>query len=371
MRISIHDTSALAALFRAEHIDPQQLQLLRRGFLRRCLSWQESLAALSPRAAGICSRSVVPHALTFDARFDSAQDGASRFVFLTGAGHRLETVLLRIASGRTSLCLSTQVGCAAKCSFCATGQMGLAANLSAAEILDQIVLAGQIAASESRRVRNLIFMGMGEPLHNEDNLYAALEQLTASQRFAVAPERIVVSTVGVTPAMLRLSERFPNVRLAVSLHSARQEIREQIIPLSRRHPVAELRGVVQEVNARSSGRVMLEYLMLSGLTDTNDDIFTLREFAAGLRVHINLIPFNPIDQPTDTHSPSLAATPRARITEFANDLRRFGLPVTIRYSLGADVAAACGQLVQRRSRQLTRRSGGSPFAEALVFAATA
>jgi 23S rRNA (adenine2503-C2)-methyltransferase len=352
MLTSIHDTPALAVLFRAERIDPQQLQVLRRSFLRRSLSWEESLAALSPRAREVCSQSVAPHALTLDARFDSAHDGASRLVFRTGAGHRLETVLLRIASGRTSLCLSTQVGCAAKCSFCATGQMGLVINLSATEILDQVVQAGQITASESRRVRNLIFMGMGEPLHNEDNLYAALEQLTASRLFAFAPERVVVSTVGIAPAMQRLSERFPKIRLAVSLHSARQEVRGEIIPLARRYSVTELRGIIQEINARSPGRVMLEYLMLSGLTDTDDDLAALRKFAAGLRVHINLIPFNAIDPPADSSTPQLLATSRARIADFANDLRESRLPVTIRYSLGADVAAACGQLVQRRSRQL-------------------
>jgi 23S rRNA (adenine2503-C2)-methyltransferase len=232
--------------------------------------------------------------------------------------------------------------------------MGLLANLSIEEILDQVVQAGQIAGAESRRIRNLVFMGMGEPLQNEDNLYAALQQLTAPKLFGFAPQRLVVSTVGIPCAMLRLAARFPQVRLAVSLHSARQAAREQIIPLARRYPLGELQDTIVEINARSTGRVMLEYLMLHGLTDRDEDLFALVNFATPLRIHINLIPLNSIERPAGAVGPDLVASSRTRIVDFATKLRGFGFKVTVRYSLGRDVAAACGQLVQREQSKAVR-----------------
>ena len=151
----------------------------------------------------------------------------------------IESVILRIATGRTTLCVSSQVGCAAACDFCATGKMGIARNLSPAEILDQVVQARQIAAAEGRTIRNLVFMGMGEPFHNEENLYATLAALAAPELFHHPPSRILISTVGLPDAMIRAARRFPEVHFALSLHSARQDVRERLIPLAARYSLGE------------------------------------------------------------------------------------------------------------------------------------
>jgi len=226
--------------------------------------------------------------------------------------------------------------------------MGLRANLSAAEIVDQLAVANRLLASEDRRVRNIVFMGMGEPLHNETGVHEALHLLTASESFAHADSRILVSTVGVPDAMVRLVQRFPRVRLALSLHAARPEVREKIVPMEGRHPIGELRDAIAEVaalqNAGRSGEgpaVMLECVMLRGVNDGPEDADAIVRFCRGLPVHINLIPYNAVD------GVDLRGTDRPGQRAFAQRLKDAGFKVTVRYSLGQDIAAACGQLVRR------------------------
>ena len=286
------------------------------------------------------------HGLELCVRSDSAVDGATKLLFRTALGMLTETVILRIASGRTSLCVSTQVGCAAGCLFCATSRMGFLQNLSSAEILDQVVQAGQILAAERRPLRNIVFMGMGEPFHNEDNLYRALESLTHGRRFNRAPESILVSTVGIPEAMVRCARRFPAVNLALSLHSADSDIRASIIPLARRYPLEELRNAIESVNQIQRVPVMIEYLMLRRMNDSIDQARRLAEWLRGLKVHINLIPYNPIED-----APEIEGSSRDVITEFSRCLRNSGFKVTVRYSLGQDINAACGQLVRSEIRR--------------------
>jgi 23S rRNA (adenine2503-C2)-methyltransferase len=255
-----------------------------------------------------------------------------------------------------SLCVSSQVGCAAACGFCATGQMGIARNLSAAEILDQVVLAGERMAAEGRRVRNIVFMGMGEPFHNEEAVYEAVAALVAPELFHHAPGRVLISTVGIPDAMVRCARRFPDVNLALSLHSVRPEVREKLIPLAAKFSLDELRAAVIAANHSQRHSLMIEYLTLAGVNDSADDARELVAWLAGLDVHVNLIPYNPIEA-----APHLRSTDRPGRDAFATILRSAGITTTIRYSLGADVAAACGQLVQHENRQLAR-SQATPVA---------
>jgi 23S rRNA (adenine2503-C2)-methyltransferase len=244
--------------------------------------------------------------------------------------------------------VSSQVGCAAACDFCATGKMGIAQNLTPAEILDQVVQARQALAVEGRTLRNLVFMGMGEPFHNEENLYATLDALTAPELFHQPPSRILVSTVGLPDAMIRCARRFPTIHLALSLHSAKQEARERIIPLARRYPLDELRQAIVELNRiqPANTEVMIEYLMLAGVNDSLGDARELAAWLDGLRVHVNLIPFNAIED-----APHLHGSNRKTREAFGAHLKAAGFKTTIRYSLGADVAAACGQLVRKENRR--------------------
>jgi 23S rRNA (adenine2503-C2)-methyltransferase len=222
--------------------------------------------------------------------------------------------------------------------------MGLAVNLTHDEILDQVSQANRVLRAEGRSVRNVVFMGMGEPFHNETAVYCALEVLLSPQSFGLSPRRVLVSTVGIPRAMVRCAERFPRVGMALSLHSARQEQREQLIPLARRFPLDELRATIAEVTAIQRRPLMIEYLMLAGRNDSDEDLRALTAYLGGLRVHVNLIPYNPIDE-----APELRGTLAARRRDFAAGLSAAGFVVTTRRSLGGDIAAACGQLVRREN----------------------
>jgi 23S rRNA (adenine2503-C2)-methyltransferase len=347
--ISVHDRPAVEGLAREIGVDRAALRQLRNAFFKKGASREEALASLPAENAAEFARTVEFHALALHSRQDSQLDGATKLLFRTSKGLLIESVILRIASGRTALCVSSQVGCAAHCRFCATGRMGIAQNLTAAEIVDQVAQANQLLHGEGRRVRNVVFMGMGEPLHNEEQLHGALELLASPQAFDLAPRHVVVSTVGIPDAMVRLAKAFPRVRLALSLHSAREEVRQRLMPIAQRHSLGELRLALDEVVTIQDQPVMIEYLLLAGVNDSPADATALIEYFAGLPVHVNLIPFNPIAE-----APELVGTPPAERKQFASLLKASGLRVTMRYSLGADIAAACGQLVQHENRQTAR-----------------
>jgi 23S rRNA (adenine2503-C2)-methyltransferase len=247
--------------------------------------------------------------------------------------YRVEAVLLRIASGRTSLCISSQVGCAADCRFCATGKLGFIRNLTAAEMLDQVLLAKRLLRDEGRTLRNVVVMGMGEPLRNEENLFQCLETLRDPRFFNLSENHLMVSTVGIPDAMLRFAKRFPNIQLALSLHSARQEVRERIMPVAKFQTLEKLKAVFPTI-----GTMMIEYLMLKGINDGPEDLAALIDFLRGTNAHINLIQFNP--HPGAPFEPVSEEVRKA----FGDALKKAGFKTTLRYSLGDDIAAACGQL---------------------------
>jgi 23S rRNA (adenine2503-C2)-methyltransferase len=345
--VNIHDLPALEELRRQWRMEPNRLRLLRNEFYKKQQTAAEALESLPPPERGAFGDAVAFHSLQLHSRHDSHIDGASKLIFRTASGHLIETVILRIHSGRTSLCVSSQVGCAAKCRFCATGSMGIARNLTRDEILDQVIQCNQLLRAEGRAVRNVVFMGMGEPFHNEAEVFAALEVLLSPQCFHLSPARVLISTVGIPGGMRRCAAQFPRVGIALSLHSARQDVRERIIPLARQFPLEMLRQTMTELSGTRSQPWMIEYLMLDGVNDTAEDREALTDYLRDLPVHINLIPYNPIEQA------DLVGTPPERRRAFAEALTAAGFTVTVRYSLGSDIAAACGQLVQRRN-QLTR-----------------
>jgi len=350
---SIHDAAGLEDLPARWRLDPNWLRSLRNAFYKKQQTAAAALRQLPEAQRDAFGSAVAFHHLELHARHDSQRDGASKLIFRAARGHLLETVILRIASGRTSLCVSTQVGCAAQCAFCATGQLGLFRNLTRDEMLDQVIQANQLLRSEARSVRNVVFMGMGEPFHNEEEVNRALEVLLSPRCFDLSPAHVMVSTVGIPAALIRCARRFPRVRLALSLHSARQEQRERLIPLARRYPLDDLREAIATVTALQQQPLMIEYLLLAGLNDTERDLQALTAYLEGLPVHINLIPYNPIDG-----AGALTGTPLPRRREFAAALTAAGCRVTVRYSQGADIAAACGQLVRRENS----RSGSQPAA---------
>jgi 23S rRNA (adenine2503-C2)-methyltransferase len=350
-QISIFDTPAIDRLRAELKFEPRRLRALRTAFFKKSRGVEATLDELPADVRKEFVRRVEFHPLMLSEGRDSQIDGATKLVLRTNAGYAIESVIMRTGTGRVSLCVSSQIGCAAACGFCATGQMGIAKSLSAPEILDQVVLAGERMQAEGRRVRNIVFMGMGEPFHNEEAVYEAVAALLSPEMFHHPSGRILISTVGIPDAMVRCARRFPEVNLALSLHAVRPHVREKLIPLAAKYSLDDLRAAVAKINQIQNNTVMIEYLMLAGVNDSTDDARDLAAWLTGLNVHVNLIPYNPIE--TASH---LQTTERPERDAFAAILRDAGFVTTIRYSLGADIAAACGQLVQDDNRKVARQA---------------
>ena len=213
--VSIHDPAAVEEVRHRLRIEPNHLRQMKNVLFKHHRSVETGLLELPEPQREPFARAVDFRFLELDSRHDSSIDGASKLVFRNRAGLRLESVILRIATGRTSLCVSSQIGCAVRCGFCATGQMTLAADLTRDEILDQVVQANTLLAPENRAVRNVVFMGMGEPLLTETAVYAALDVLSAPAAFNLTPTRLLVSTVGIPDAMVRCATRYPRLGMAL------------------------------------------------------------------------------------------------------------------------------------------------------------
>jgi 23S rRNA (adenine2503-C2)-methyltransferase len=251
---------------------------------------------------------------------------------------------------RVTLCLSSQVGCAMGCTFCATGQMGIIRNLSAAEIVGQVVAMLNHHTHPLDRPINLVFMGMGEPLHNFDHLMAAFEILTDAEGLAIPPRRITVSTSGLVNSIDRLGTFPRRPRLALSLNGTTDEHRSRIMPVNRVWGLEALAASLSRFPLQSGERITLEYVLLKGVTDSLDDGRRLAAFARRFPSKVNLIPFNP-------HEGSGFEPPdEARVSALCRLLSEASLPVSVRRSRGQDVAGACGQLVREgQSRNPKRR----------------
>jgi 23S rRNA (adenine2503-C2)-methyltransferase len=279
-------------------------------------------------------------------------DGTRKYRFRLADGLAIESVWIP-SGARGTLCVSSQVGCAAACTFCATGTLGLARNLRPAEILGQWLRVDRdLAARELGAVTQIVFMGMGEPLHNWANVATALTILTSPDGFAFSPRRVTVSTVGIAPKIPELVERFPQVRIALSLHSAREETRAEIVPVTRRHSLAEVSRALRTVRD-DARRLSVEYVLLPGINDAREEAVALARFARELGAHVNLLPFHPFE------GAKYRPTPPALMRRFADWVReRHPGAVTIRKSRGLDIDGACGQLALRGRAEGARESVG-------------
>ncbi|HET7767957.1 MAG TPA: 23S rRNA (adenine(2503)-C(2))-methyltransferase RlmN, partial [Chloroflexota bacterium] len=260
-------------------------------------------------------------------------------------GEIVESVLMRYpqrtdgtGSERATVCVSTQVGCPVKCAFCATGLMGFSRNLSSGEILDQALHFLRWTRDHPPIVRNVVFMGMGEPLLNYENTMAAVDRLVDPVCAGLGVHRMTVSTSGWLPGIARLTEDPLAVRLAVSLHAPNDALRTQLVPLNKRFPIPDLMAALHEYQAKTGRRVTFEYTLLDGVNDTPDLARQLVALLRGLDSHVNLIPMNPVqDIP-------FAPSPWPVVDEFHAILRAAGIICTVRREMGRDIKAACGQL---------------------------
>ena len=265
-----------------------------------------------------------------------SQDGSQKLVLRYGDGARVQAVLMPDGD-RLTLCVSTQVGCGFACAFCYTGTMGLERNLSAGEIVAQVMVAREGLAA-GLRITHIVYMGMGEPLANYTATVKSLRLLTDPRAFAFAPRRITVSTVGLVSGIERLAKENLRVNLAVSLHATSNEIRDRIMPVNRGFAIEELLAACRRFPLPFRQRMTFEYVLLEDINDSAEDARRLVKLMKGIRGKINLIPFN------DWEGSSFARPPLARILDFQTVLLEHGVRATVRWSKGEDIGAACGQL---------------------------
>jgi len=243
---------------------------------------------------------------------------------------------------RTTLCISSQVGCAVDCAFCATGKMGFGRNMTAGEIVEQVIVAEELLGE---KVTNLVFMGMGEPLLNHNAVFKAIEIFTQDYATIVYPKKITVSTSGIMKNISRLAQLPKYVKLAISLHATTNGMRDRIMPINRKSPISDLMQTVEDYYRVTKLPVTYEYIPFDGLNDTYEDAKRLAKIAKRVPSRVNIIPFNDISFTNPTgYAAKLKPTPMHRILEFAGEVRAEGGVVTVRDTFGSDIDAACGQL---------------------------
>jgi len=280
----------------------------------------------------------LPESLIEVTRSTSKDGDTVKFLWnLLEGNHPIETVLMYYED-RATVCVSTQAGCAMACGFCATGQAGFSRHLTTGEIVEQVVRAAREAAIHSRRIDNIVFMGMGEPLANEAPVWGAVERIHGD--IGISARHITISTVGIVPGIKTLTSRPLPVNLAVSLHAARNSLRDELVPINQRYPLEMLMQTCRDYLHEKRRRVSFEWAMISTVNDTDRDAHELADLCLQLSpaAHVNLIPLNPTPG-----WPTIGSSP-ARVEAFQRLLRSLGVNATIRQNRGTEIAAACGQL---------------------------
>jgi len=282
---------------------------------------------------------------------NESKDGTVKTLFRLHDSNTVEAALMLYAAGagrpRTTVCLSTQVGCAISCAFCATGQQGFIRNLTPGEMLDQVLYFArhikehQPGEKRHEHITNIVFMGMGEPLANYDAVMQTIDVLTSAQAFGIGSRNITISTAGLVPQILKLAEDKPQIGLAISLHASQNALRDTLVPLNRKYPLEILLPACRQYSEKTGRRISFEYILFAGVNDSIEQAKMLAQLVAGINCHVNLIPAN------KTTSTSYQPSSRTQILVFENILKSLNIQCTLRISRGQDIDAGCGQLRSR------------------------
>ncbi|XP_051139365.1 uncharacterized protein LOC127257098 [Andrographis paniculata] len=349
---SVFDASAVKSDFESAGISPNFVPLVWKHVLKNPNCRWDEIPSLPSAAYALLNSKFMPCTSTLHSAVDSSDQVTTKLLIKLKNGEFVEAVVMRYdtrlgkydgkprpGGPRATLCISSQVGCKMGCNFCATGSMGFKSNLSSGEILEQLVHASQISA-----IRNVVFMGMGEPLNNYAAVVEAIRVMTAPP-FQLSPKKITVSTVGIIHAINKLHGDMPNLNLAVSLHAPVQDIRCQIMPAARAFPLEKLMNALQKYQTISQQKIFIEYIMLDGVNDEEQHAHQLGKLLETFDVVVNLIPFNPIGSLSPYRS-----SKDQRVVEFQKTLRgTYNIRTTVRKQMGQDISGACGQLVVKRS----------------------
>jgi 23S rRNA (adenine2503-C2)-methyltransferase len=320
-------------------LKPYRLEQLYRAAAKQLEAGVESVTTLPKELRAALSGRRIAFSSLEPVVVQRSDDGqTTKGLFRLRDGKEIEAVLMEHHGGRTTVCISSQAGCAFACAFCSTGQAGFTRNLNSVEIFDQVRFFARELLARGKRVTNVVFMGMGEPFHNYDAVMDAVALLNDPHGFGLGHRHITISTVGLVPQIDRFADQHLQVNLAISLHAPSDDVRSGFMPVNRKFSLADLMSACARYVEKTRRKVFFEYVMLEGVNDDAACARQLADLMRGRLYHVNLIPYNP------TPDAPFAGTAPARIWEFAAVLESAGVPVTVRRNMGRDIAAACGQL---------------------------
>ncbi len=291
-----------------------------------------------------CAEAIPWNALTLLKLQASKESDTVKTLFACCDEKKIEAVLMRHEDERNTVCVSSQVGCAMACAFCATGSMKFSRNLDVSEMIDQVMYYVRWLKTQKEHVSNIVMMGMGEPFHNYDQVLSFLHALNDADGLNIGARRMSISTCGIVPGILRLADEGFQVNLAISLHAGTDEVRSKIMPVNKVYPLQKLMSAVRTYMEKTNRKVMFEYLLLKGINDRPEDAVALaRLFGGDLRlVHVNLIKYHQTE--------AFEGTTREKRLDFLERLHDLGIPATHRITFGEDIDAACGQLATKESQ---------------------
>lgn len=334
----IMDFNQVAKLFAELKLPAFRLAQAERAFYVELVDGWEDITPFPKDLRAKLAQEIPWNSLKDIKTIESVKGDTVKTLFETADNLKIEAVLMRHEGGRNTVCISSQVGCAMACAFCATGTMGWKRNLKAEEIVEQVLFYARFLKKSGAHVTNVVFMGMGEPLNNYDEVMKAVRILNDQEGMCIGARHITISTCGLVPGIKKLADEPLQINLAISLHSAIDSTRSKIMKVNSAYPLKKLMAAVDEYAEKTNRKVFFEYLLLKGINDNDDHVKALSDLLGHNKrlFHVNLIKYH------DTHV--FQASPKEKREAFMNRLMRAGIPVTFRISFGEDIEAACGQL---------------------------
>jgi len=344
-KFSIHDELKLKELFAQYKFPAFRYGQIENAIYKNFITNFDEIQTIPKELRELLKENCFYETLKVDNQATSANGQTTKFLFETQDGLFIEAVLMRHLSGRNTLCISCQAGCPMACTFCATGKLGLQKNLPLYEVVEQVMYAARMLNSEWEKLRNVVFMGMWEPMLNYDVMKESIHVFTNQKKFDLANRRVTVSTCGIVPGIQKFTEDFPQTSLAVSLHAPNDEIRRSIMPVDHTYDLEKLMTSLDRYVEKTNKRIFYEYIMINWVNDHLKLADELGKLLQGRLAHVNFIPYNAWE---GTASDWYTTTPRFIIEKFQRTLEKYGVVSTIRATMGDDIAAACGQLARKK-----------------------
>jgi len=345
-KFSIHEEDKIKDLLKANKEQPFRYTQIENAIYKNFATDFSEIQTLSKEVRQLLVDNCFYNSLEVEEQATSKNDQTTKILFKTKWGEFIEAVIMRHLTGRVTLCISCQAGCPMACTFCATGKLGLLRNLDYHEMAEQIMYAAKMLNDEWLRLRNIVFMGMGEPMLNYDNVAETIRTSINQKKFDLSPRRVTVSTCGIIPGIKRFTEDFPNNGLAISLHAPNDEVRKSIMPVDHTYPIKDLMASLDAHTKKTNKRIFYEYIMIHGVNDSLVLADELGQLLQWRQAHVNFIPYNEWE---GTDSDGYKTTPRFIIEQFQKILeKKYGIVSTIRATMGDDIDAACWQLANRK-----------------------